>query len=99
MWFKEDNDVSMRKAPLLKLNSVKEACSFTKHTIFDVLDKGEKLGMEDTCDEIRTLSSCLIMKQGILDLWPSRIGSHGDEKVSSSKIPVDGQGILAELLH
>jgi hypothetical protein len=82
MWFKEDNDVSMRKAPLLELNGVKKACTFTKHAIFDVFDKREKLGMEDMCDEIRTLSSCLIMKQGILDLWPSRIGSHGDEKVS-----------------
>jgi hypothetical protein len=39
------------------------------------------------------------MKQGILDLWPSRISSHGDKKVSSSKMSIDSQGILAELLH
>ena len=41
----------------------------------------------------------LIVEQFILDFRPSSIGSHGDEKVSSSKISVDGQGILTELLH
>ena len=43
--------------------------------------------------------SWLVVKKGILDLRPSRIGSHGDEKISTSKIPVDGQGILTKLLH
>jgi hypothetical protein len=99
MWFKEDNDMSMRKAPLLELNGIKEACRSTKHAIFNVFNEGEKLGIEDTCDKIRTLSSCLVVKQSILNLWPSRIGSHGDEKVSSSKIPVNGQGILTVVAY
>ena len=43
--------------------------------------------------------SWLVVKKGILNLRPSRIGSHGNEKVSTSKVSVDGQGILTELLH
>ena len=41
----------------------------------------------------------LLVEQFILDFRPSSIGSHSDEKVFSSKIPVDSQGILTELLH
>ena len=33
MRLKKDNDMSMRKAPFLKLNGVKEACNFFKDTI------------------------------------------------------------------
>jgi hypothetical protein len=55
--------------------------------------------MEDPCDQIRMLMSWLVVKKGILDLRPRRIGSHGDEKVTTSKIPVDGQGILTKLVH
>lgn len=94
MRLEEDNDMSMRKASLLKLNGVKVACYFTKYTIFDVLNEGVKLGMEDTCDQIRTCIRFLIIKKAFFDLWPSRIGSHGDKKVSTFKIPVDCQGIL-----
>lgn len=99
MRLEEDNDVSMWKAPLLELNGVKEACNVTKDAIFDISNEGVKLGMEDTCDQIRTLSSCLIVEQFVLDFRPISVGSHGDEKVASSKMPVDGQGILTELLH
>jgi hypothetical protein len=99
MRFEEDNNVSVRKAPLLKLNGVKEARNVTKHTVLNVTNEGVEFGMKDTCDYIRTCSSCLIVKQSVLDLRPCRIGSHGDEKVTSSKVPVDGQGILAKLLH
>ena len=55
MRLKEDNDVCMRKAPLLKLNGVEVAINVTKNAIIDVLDKRAKLGMKDTCDEVRTL--------------------------------------------
>ncbi len=99
MRLQKDNDMSMRKAPLLKLNGVKEASSFTKETMLDIINEGVKLGMEDTGDQIRTCRRSLIEEKGILDLRPMRIGSHCDEKISSSKIPVDSQGILAELLH
>ena len=58
--------------------------------MFNVMNEGVKLGMEDPCDKIRTLSSWLIIKKGICDFRPSRIGSHGDKKVFTSKIPVDG---------
>ncbi len=40
MRLQEDNDVSMRKAPLLKLNGVKEASSITKETMCNVMNEG-----------------------------------------------------------
>ena len=48
MGFEKDNDVSMRKAPLLKLNGVKVAIDIPKHTILNVTNEGKKLGMKDT---------------------------------------------------
>ncbi len=99
MRLKEDDDMSMWKAPLLKLDGVKKACNVPKNAVFDISDEGAKLGMKDTCRQIRSLSRCLTVKQLILDFRPIRIGSHGDEKISTSKMPVDGQGILTELLH
>jgi hypothetical protein len=74
MRLKEDNDVSMRKASLLELNGVKKACNFPKNTILNVMNERVKLGMEDTCNQVRTLSSCLIRKQLILNFRPGRIG-------------------------
>src|SRR6266852_3593380 len=55
--------------------------------------------MKDTCRQIGSISRCLIVKQLILNFRPIRICSHGDEKVSSTKMSIDGQGILTELLH
>jgi len=55
--------------------------------------------MEDASDQIRTCRRSLIEEKSILDLRPMRIGSHGDKKITSTKIPIDGQGILAKLLH
>jgi len=99
MRLKKDNDVRMRKAPLLELYGIEIASNVTKYAILDVLNEGVKLGMKDACDQVRTLSSCLPVKKLILNFRPGRIGGHGDEKVSTSKMPVDGQGILTELLH
>ena len=99
MRLKEDNDMGMRKASLLELNGVKEARNISKDAIFDVMNEGVKLGMKHPCDQIRAHMSWLVIKKGITDFRPSRIGSHGDKKVSTSKIPVDGQGILTKLLH
>ena len=89
----------MHKAPLLELNGVEVAINVTKNAIIDVLDKRAKLGMKDMYDEVRTLMSFLNVKEGLCDFWPSRIGSHSNKKVTTTKIPVDGQGILTELLH
>ena len=49
MRLKEDNDVSVWEAPLLKLDGVKKACNVTKDAIFDISDEGVKLSMKDTC--------------------------------------------------
>jgi len=40
MRLQKDNDMSMRKAPLLKLNGVKEASSITKETMCNVMNEG-----------------------------------------------------------
>ena len=90
MRLENNNDVSMRKAPLLKLYSIKKACNFTKHAILNVFDEGMKLGMKDMCDQVRTLSSCLVVKQLILNFRLGSICSHGDEKVTSFKMLIDG---------
>ena len=79
----------MRKAPLLKFNGVKEASNVTKNARSNVFDKRAKLGMKDMYDEVRMLISFLVVKEGICDFWLSRIGSHGDKKVSFTKMPVD----------
>jgi hypothetical protein len=57
MWLQKDNDVCMRKAPLLELNGIKEAINVTKDTLLNVLYERVKLHMKDTCDHVRTLSS------------------------------------------
>jgi hypothetical protein len=54
---------------------------------------------EDMNDQVRMIRGRLAWKECRFDLRPCRVGSHGDEKVSSTKIPIDGQGILTELLH
>ena len=99
MRFEKDDNMCMRKAPFLELNCVKKARNITKYVILNVMNKGVKFGMEDMCDQIKTCGSSLTIKQSILNLWPCRIGSHGDEKVSSFKVPINGQGILAKLLY
>ena len=50
MRLEEDNDMSMRKAPLLELNGVKKACTVTKNAILDISNERVQLGMENTCD-------------------------------------------------
>src|ERR1700761_7487038 len=91
--------MGMREAMLLKLNGVEEGIDFTQHSISDVLYERHELGPEDTHCQVRTIRGMLAWKEVGLNLRPSRIGCHGDKKVSSTIITVDGQGILTELLH
>ena len=99
MRLQEDNDVSMRKATLLKLNGVEVGIDVTQNTITDVLDEGVKLGLKGTHHQVRVIRSMLARKECRLHLRPARVGSHGDEQVSTPIVAVDGQGILTELLH
>ena len=99
MGLQEDDDVCMWKPPLLKLNGVKEAIDSTKDAIFDLLDEGLKLGMKDTHHHIRAIRSNLARQESMQDVRPLGICSHGHKEISPSKVWVDGQGILAKLLH
>ena len=47
MGLQKNDDVCMRKPPLLKLNGIEVASHVTESTILDLLDKGVKLCMED----------------------------------------------------
>jgi len=95
----EDNDMSMRETSLLKLNGVEMSCPSTQYIISDILDKRLKLGTKHSDHQVREISRMLTWKECSLNLRPVRIGSHGDEEIPSSIVPVDGQGILQVLLH
>jgi len=96
---KEDNNVGMRKTPLLKLNGIEVSCPSTQFIISDILDKRLKLGMEHSNYQVRAISTLLTWKECRLDLRPLRIGSHGDKEVPTPIVSVDGQSILQVLLH
>ena len=55
MGLQKDDDVGMRKTPLLKLDGVKVASHVTEYAILEVMDKGPKLCMEDTDDQVRAI--------------------------------------------
>jgi hypothetical protein len=99
MGLQEDDDVCMWKPPLLKLNGVKEAIDSTKDTILNLLDEGVKLCMEDTHNHIRAIRSSLARQESMEDVRPLGICSHGHKEITTSKVAIDGQGILAVLLH
>jgi hypothetical protein len=99
MGLQKDDDVGMRKTPLLKLDGVKVASHVTEYAILDVTDKGTELRMEDTDDQVRAIRSRLSMEQVVYDFRPLGIGGHGDKEIATTKVPVDGQGILTMLLH
>jgi hypothetical protein len=89
----------MREAALLELNGVQVGIGSTQNSFIDLLNEGSQLGSEDTHHQVRTVRGRLALKECILDLRPGRVGSHGDEEISTSIVAVDGQGILTELLH
>ena len=39
------------------------------------------------------------MKKGIFDLWPKRVDSYSNKKTFITKMHIDGQSILIELLY
>jgi hypothetical protein len=99
MGLQENDDMGMRKPPLLKLNGVEIASHITQSTILDVLDKGAKLCMEHPHHQVGVIRWSLAMKQVIFNLRPLGIGSHGDKEIATTKVPVDGQSILTMLLQ
>src|SRR6266478_2547829 len=99
MGLKKDNDVGMRKTPLLEFNGVEVASHITQYAFPEVFDERLELGMKDAHHQVRAIRSCLTLKEGICDFWPGRVGSNGNKKVSSSKVVVDGQGILTLLIR
>ena len=91
--------MGMRKAAHLKLNGVKVGIDSTQNALLNVLDKGLKLGMEDTHHQVRVIRSRLAIKKCTLNFRLGRIGSHGDKKIPITIVAIDGQSILKMLLH
>jgi hypothetical protein len=80
----KDNDVHLRKATLLKLNGVEVGIGGNQLSIIDVFNEGLQLGSEDVLHQLSMVRGSLALKECFLDLRPGRVGSHGDEKVSSN---------------
>jgi hypothetical protein len=99
MRLKKDNNMSMRKATLLELNCVEIGSHITQDTLLNISNKRLKLSMKNANHQVRAIWGSLVIKKCTLNFWPVRIGSHGDEKISSSIIAINGQCILTMLLH
>ena len=56
---KEDNDVGMRKATLLKLNGVEVGIDVTQHSIFDVSYESIQFDFKDTNHQVRMIRGSL----------------------------------------
>ena len=50
-------------------------------------------------DDIWAICCSLTWLEGILNLWPGRIRSHGKKEIVSLAVTVDGQCVLKKLLH
>ena len=106
---KEYEEVYVRETTLLELDSVDQARYFTKETTPDVLEQGFHFLIEDTCNNVRTICSCLMtrivgivainLQQGLLYLWPVWICSHGQKEIWLLTMSGNGHGVLEELVH
>jgi len=96
---KKDDDMGMRKTTLLKLNHVEISKDLSQNTILNVMNERLKLGMKSANHQVRAITGSLAREEVVFDLRLGRIGSHGDEKVPSTKVVIDGQCILTVLLH
>jgi hypothetical protein len=95
---KEDG-VHMRKATLLELNDKDVTDHIAKDATLYVLNQSPALGLKSTNSKIWTVCCILTWEKGILDLWPVGVGSYSEEEVATIEVPIDGQGILEQLLH
>jgi hypothetical protein len=95
----KENHVHVRKATLLELNGVNPSHHYTKTASLDVSNQAIHLGMEDANHQVRAISCSLTFKELPLDFRPVGISSGSEEEVSTSKVAIDGKGILAALLH
>lgn len=79
----QDNEkVSMRKAPLLKLDNMDDCLYPAEYIIFgDVRQQGVPFDFEDTRNEIGTVVCFLDRIQFSLDFRPIRIAGESDEEI------------------
>jgi hypothetical protein len=96
---KEDNAVHVGKASLLELDYKDITNSLAKDATLNVLDQLPALCLESPNCQIRTICWILTWQQGILDLWPVGVGSHGEKEITTFEVPIDSQCILEKLLH
>jgi len=96
---KEDNEVHVGEASLLKLNGVYMSNRNTEGTTVNVMEERVHLQLEDPGDQVMPVSSSLAREELPLDLRPVGVGSGSDEEVCTTIEPVDGQSILAALNH
>ena len=81
-WSKEDEEVHVRKAPLLELDDVDVSDDATKDAIdHDLLEECLLLHLEDTGDDVWTIGWDLAFEEGLEDLRPVGVAGHGEEDV------------------
>ena len=97
---KGEKQMDVRKTTLLEFDGIEVCDSFAKDASFcNVLQQLLLLEIEDTCDQIWTIRSLLARSELSSDFWPIGICCHGKEKIATSKVTIDGQSILKQLLH
>ena len=94
-----EDSVHVGERALLELYDKDVTDNLSKDSSLYILDELPALGLKHANDEIRTLSGILTWVEGILDLGPVGVGSHGKEEVTTFKAAIDGQGVLELLLH
>ena len=96
---KEDNEVHVGEASLLKLNGVDTPNTHTQQTIVNLMEERVHLQLEHPGNQVTPVRRSLAREELPCDLRPVGVGSGSDEEVSTPIEPVDGQSILAALNH
>ena len=92
--------ICVRQATLLKLVGVAVSNGVSQASqLHDILEHLLMLHMEDSTDNIWTISRLLARKKSGSDFWPVGIGSHSSEEIGSLEVTVEGQSILTACLQ
>src|SRR6202023_1223389 len=96
----KDDEMGVRQAALLKLVGVAVSDGFAQASLFhDIVEHLLALHVEDSTDNVWTISWLLARKKSCFDFWPARIGGHSGKEIGSLEVTVEGQRILTAFLH
>lgn len=97
---KEDEEVHVGEAALLKLNDMDMSNSPAKDAFdSDLLEKGLLLHVEDVSNDVWTMGGICVFKKCLQDLWPSGVAGHSEKDVWAQEESHQGHGVLIVLHH